>query len=178
MLGFNKSNFLIAAILMAMTPMRIMEEGGGQQDFDDIDSLLDADLGSIEDLPDFVLPPAGFYKLVVKKVDKKKKVKDKSCVSFTFAVEEAIQLNNPAEEPVKQGSLFSQQFFPDTSVERQHMWRWLKKAIKGYLETSAAPNLSAGLDSMQGQMITAVITHRPNEDKTQYYPQVDKINAA
>lgn len=155
-----------------------MENDQAPLDLSEIDDLLDADLGTIEDLPDFVVPPAGFYKLLVKKVDKKKEIKGKRAVSFTFAVQETIQLNNAAETPVKEGSLFSQAFFPDTSVERQHMWRWLKKAIKGFMESVGAPNLSTALDAMEGQLITAVVTVRPNEDKTQYYPSVDKIQAA
>lgn len=146
---------------------------------EDIDSLLDADLGEIEDLPDFVTPPNGFYKLTVE-VDKKKVMKDKKAVQFKFHVVETIQLNNPAEVPVKEGSLFTQAFFPDTSQEKANVWRWLKKAVKPYLESCGAANLSSALDAMNGQMITAVVTLRPNDPKnpTIWYPQVEKITPA
>lgn len=146
-------------------------------DLDVIDSLLDSDLAGIEDLPDYVTPPEGFYKLKVK-VDLAKEFKGKRAIGLTFNVIETIALNNAAEEPVKEGSLFSQMYFPDTSVEKQHMWRWLKKAIKYYSTAVGATSLKQALVAMDEQIVTAKVTLRPNEEKTQWYPQVDNINPA
>src|SRR5258705_6152544 len=94
-----------------------------------MEALMEGNIDDVENLPDYITPPAGFYKLLVKTVDRKKDMKGKKCIHITFSVQEAIQLNNPAEEKPKEGSLFSQAYFPDTSVENlKDTWRWVKKA--------------------------------------------------
>lgn len=167
----------IGALCSGFLPFRMAEQDLSLNDDSEIDDLLEANLEEIEDLPDYVTPPAGYYKLMVN-VDKKKKMKEKTAVQLKFTIVETIQLNNEAETRVKEGSIFTQAFFPDTSQEKANRWRWLKKAVKPYLEASGAPNLSACLDAMDGQVITGVVSLRWNDEKTMQYPQVDKLTPA
>jgi len=79
----------------------------------DLDALFDTKIDAVETLPDFVIPPAGLYKLLVKecKIESfETKGKEKaSRIRITYGVEETVQINSE-EQPVANNSLFSEAF--------------------------------------------------------------------
>lgn len=90
----------------------------------DMDALLDQDMGTVEDLPDYVEPPAGHYNLGVASAEgetytQKAKVATpstpavdaKECgrIRVTYVVNKTLQVEGD-ESPVPDGSLFSETF--------------------------------------------------------------------
>lgn len=85
----------------------------------DLDSLLDSTLDNVEDVPDFVQPPAGLYRLACQecKIEQNKK-KDKKTnqetvqtrIRLTHKVVATVELKNEKDTPVADGSLFSETF--------------------------------------------------------------------
>jgi len=82
----------------------------------DIDALLDSNLSQVENVPDFVTPPAGEYNLGVKesKIEKfESKAKDGKPASKGLRVRITYMVNetkDTKEPPVADGSLFSESF--------------------------------------------------------------------
>lgn len=90
----------------------------------DMDALLDQDMGSVEDLPDYVEPPAGHYDLGITTAEAEtytQKAKAatpstpateaKECgrIRVTYVVNKTLEVEGD-ESPVPDGSLFSETF--------------------------------------------------------------------
>lgn len=70
-----------------------------------IEDLMDATVDDLKDLPPFVVPPIGHYKLSVS-LDRKV-VNEHPCIEAQFVVQETLELKNPAEAPCENGTKFS-----------------------------------------------------------------------
>ena len=81
-----------------------------------LDDVLNVNVDDVEDLPDFVEPPAGEYIVKVEDVETKEYTNENTgetsiIVSPRYSIVQTVQLNNPSEQPVPDGSLFSESFF-------------------------------------------------------------------
>lgn len=85
----------------------------------DVDDVLGAKIDDVEEAPEFVNPPDGDYKLAIKDAkiekykttDKETKAEvEKTRLKIFYSVAETIELANAEEEPVSNGSLFTEQF--------------------------------------------------------------------
>ena len=79
----------------------------------DLDAMMDIEMDKVETLPDYVTPPAGIYILKVEeaKVEKykDKEKKERSRIKLIYSVQKTQEIGEN-DLPVKDGSLFSEQF--------------------------------------------------------------------
>lgn len=79
----------------------------------DLDSLMDASMDDIDDLPPVGVPPTGHYNLSVTAERKENKDKTGEYIQFSYEVEAVNEVKDPAEESqAAVGMKFSQMFSP------------------------------------------------------------------
>jgi len=79
----------------------------------DLDSLMDASMDDIDDLPPVGVPPSGHYNLLVTAERKENKEKTSEYIQFSYEVEAINEVKDPAEEAqAAVGMKFSQMFSP------------------------------------------------------------------
>lgn len=79
----------------------------------DLDSLMDASMEDIDDLPPVGVPPTGHYTLLVTAERKENKEKTSEYIQFSYEVEAVNEVKDPAEETqAAVGMKFSQLFSP------------------------------------------------------------------
>jgi hypothetical protein len=98
----------------------------------DLDSLLDASMDDIDDLPPIGVPPSGHYNLLVTAERKENKDKTSEYIQFSYEVEAVNEVKDPAEESqAAVGMKFSQMFSPvkkDGSINEYGIG-FLKEAV-------------------------------------------------
>lgn len=129
----------------------------------DIDSLLDSNLASTEDVPDFVTPPAGSYMLSIKEAKTEKfesKPKDgKPAIKglrlkVFYVVDQTIDTK---ELPVADGSLFSESW-----MANEDGLKYFKKQAKAILNVKDLGDTSIRdiLEGLSGVQFKAAISIR------------------
>jgi hypothetical protein len=79
----------------------------------DLDSLMDASMDDIDDLPPVGVPPSGHYNLLVTAERKENKEKTSEYIQFSYEVEAINEVKDSAEESqAAVGMKFSQMFSP------------------------------------------------------------------
>jgi hypothetical protein len=79
----------------------------------DLDSLMDASMDDIDDLPPVGVPPSGHYNLLVTAERKENKEKTSEYIQFSYEVEAINEVKDSAEEAqAAVGMKFSQMFSP------------------------------------------------------------------
>lgn len=79
----------------------------------DLDSLMDASMDDIDDLPPVGVPPSGHYNLNVTAERKESKDGSSEYIQFSYVVEAVNEVRDPAEESqAAVGMKFSQMFSP------------------------------------------------------------------
>jgi hypothetical protein len=79
----------------------------------DLDSLMDASMDDIDDLPPVGVPPSGHYNLLVTAERKENKEKTSEYIQFSYEVEVINEVKDSAEEAqAAVGMKFSQMFSP------------------------------------------------------------------
>ena len=78
----------------------------------DFDDLLNDNIDNAPEVPDFVTPPSGFYKLTVTDI-KMDKAEDsgQKWVKVYYSIDETVELAKPDAEAVPVGSMFTESFF-------------------------------------------------------------------
>lgn len=132
------------------------------------DALLDTNLENIEDLADFELFPKGVYQLMGGNVKIIEADGDKdSGVQLTMSNVAAIELENPDEEPPKEGSLLSQRFTGEFGV------KMMKKVFGDVMAKIGATTPREFLDQFEGLEFAAQISHRRDKnDKDKVYNDI------
>lgn len=133
----------------------------------DLDSLLDAEVDKIENVPDFVTPPPGLYKLKVtnceikdfdEKEDGKKTGNKGKKIHIFYSVLETEAIDDDGKEiPVADGSLFSESF-----MGTEDGLKYFKKAasnILGIKEFEGA-KIRDIIEGIKEAEFRAKITHR------------------
>lgn len=134
-----------------------------------IEDLMDASIDAIADLPAFVVPPIGFYKLGLSL--ERKAVNDKPCVQANFVVLETKELKNASDVPVEVGTKFNSLYMMDNQFG-QGAFKALVAPLAGGLGLQGA-KVSEVIQKVQNVQITATLKHRKDkEDKERVYPNI------
>lgn len=81
--------------------------------FSDLDSLMDASMDDIDDLPPVGVPPTGHYNLSVTATRESNKEKTSEYIKFSYEVQAVNEVKDPAEESqAAVGMKFNQIFSP------------------------------------------------------------------
>lgn len=148
-----------------------------------LDGLLDQNLNTIADLPTYAVPPNGFYKLLVKKVEKKKittKNGEEEILDIQYVVKEALELSDPAAEEarpaaekVKEGQEFNESFFfrnkPEMTLSA------LKTNFADVAATFNCQTLRETLDKLEGLEIAAQLKQRVDKESDRVFAQLRNI---
>lgn len=153
--------------------------GDNSEDFSpvDMDSLLNQSLDDIPDLPDFVNPREGAYRLHVDTVDLAKEIGDTKAIQINYTVKELIEEKGTTTgDVVKPGDKFSELYFMSTAKGAAWTAGALKKLLQPVAERSGCVDLRATLVAFAGCDVAAMIKHQKDrEDKSKVYAKVSKI---
>lgn len=154
--------------------------------FGALGSVLSRDLATIEDLPSYIAPPPGVYKLLVKSCGPKE-INNKSAVQIEYMLLECIALNEPEntqhkEELVKvkfSKDLVGETFWFNQPDKLETTLSFMKKQFASLGETLGKTDLLSILDAIPNMTVKATISQRVDEnDKTKVYPQIRNLVAA
>lgn len=145
-------------------------------------SVLQRDLNSIEDLPSYIQPPPGVYKLLVKDCQSKLDAKDRQVINVNYLVLENVTLadsQGDAEElkSVKMGKdLIGETFYFNDPEKLEQTLSYMKKQFGGLGTVLGTTNLLQILEKMPNLTVTATIGRRVDEnDKTRLYASVRNL---
>jgi len=137
-----------------------------------IEDLMDASIDDLKDLPPFIVPPVGHYKLQVSL--ERKVVNTHPCVEAQFVVQETLELKNPAETPVENGTKFSTLYTMDNEFGQGNFKLFLAPLLEGL--GLQGKKVSEVIASVKNVVIAATVKQRPDkEDKDKIYANV--VNA-
>jgi len=138
----------------------------------DLENMLEENLDSIPNAPDYVTPPSGEYTLSVKDAmidkytTKKEPDEQKQRLKIIYSIVETLSTATK-EEPVPNESLFSEQFQATTDG-----LSYFKKRITGIMnvENVAGVSLSDMMDSVKGMTFKARLSVKKTKgtDGTEY----------
>ena len=140
----------------------------------DLGAMLETNLDSIPDAPDFTIPPAGEYRLTLKdcSIDtyetKKEPGVEKQRLKNLYVIEKTVSVAGN-EPPVSDGSMFSETF-----MATEQGLGYFKKRIKEIMNASdlSGVSLKDMMESVKGTSFDARITIKkspnPNDPNTPY----------
>lgn len=136
-----------------------------------IDELLDIDLEAVEDMQGFLLPPKGFYRLVINESGLSE-AGDTQVIKIGLAIGETLELVNSSDEPAPEGGQFDQTYFPGFGVQQ------FKTEFAEVAKSQGFTTFGELINGLAGMEITAHIGHRKDKnDKDKFYPTISKIEA-
>lgn len=136
----------------------------------DIDSLLDATLDDLEDLPEFKPFPIGAHKVLVS-LDLKK-VNDKEGVELDMKAIETLELADTSDTPLKAGDSTSILFFLDNEFGRGN----LKKVATPLGEALGVSKLREVIEAAKDVECVVVTSLRPDKrDPEKFYTNVKDL---
>ena len=130
--------------------------------FADLDSLLDASMDDIDDLPPMGVPPTGHYTLIV---TASREASDKGSEYFKFAYEiaEINEIKEPAEESeAAVGMKFAQMFSPfkkDGTINEYGVG-FLKEACAPFSAHFGTSKMGDTLAQISGITVAATLTRK------------------
>lgn len=156
-----------------------------QEGFGALASVLTRDLNTIEDLPNFVQPPAGVYKLLIKEAKPRVDNKDRQTIAVTYLVIENVSLNDSegdAEElkNIKMGKdLIGETFYFNDPEKTEETLKYMKKQFGPLGATLGTTNLLEIVEKMANMTVKGTVTRRLDDnDKTRYFASVRNLVAA
>lgn len=158
-----------------------------QAGFGALASVLARDLSQIADLPQYVAPPPGVWKLQIADVEQKE-IKDKTTITVTYTVLGCVALSDPTAEDhlarvaaIKDGSLMSEAFYFDKADKIETTLSVLKDKFGGLSTLFGTTNLLEILNGMKEQkpIVQCQVTNRiDKEDKTRFYASTKNMAPA
>lgn len=137
-----------------------------------IDSLLDASLDDLADMPEFGTYPAGTHKVIINW--EKKEVNKHPSLELKMKAVETVELSNPTEDtPLAAGAEGSVLFMLDNEFSQGK----LKVLLKQLTALFGGANIREITEASNGMEVTIVSKVRQNKDKTQSYTDLVKILA-
>ena len=134
-------------------------------DFD----FLNDNIEDAPEVPDFVTPPSGFYKLTCQKITMNKSEED-ACesVRVTWVIDETVELAKADAEQVKAGSLFSDTYFVKGKDGKRNDMAMgaLKKTFACVAETFQKSNWLEIFEAAEGAKVSAKVTTKAGKKKT------------
>lgn len=154
---------------------------------DMLDSLLDANLADVADLPEYLdYCPDGAYFVKCVKVEKKNvEIKDKEkagqkkdapVVQFTFAIQRTMELVDATKEQVKEGSQFSETVFFHSDADKAK--EVIKAKYKGLAESQGWKTVGDIVSGLEGLEFVATIKSKKDKDADKYYIQLNNAMPA
>lgn len=149
-------------------------------------SVLARDLDSVEDLPNYVSPPPGIYKLAIKGIDHKE-INEKTTIVAEYIVVDCVQLADPQDETdqvrlkeIKLGKdIMSEVFYFDKADKIETTLSVLKAKYGGLAPALGTTNLLEIITKMVGMQVQAQVTNRlDKEDKNKIYAATKHMVAA
>lgn len=135
----------------------------------DINSLLDAQLDDLADLPEFGVYPAGMHRVSIS--FETKKVNEKSCVEAKMKLLETVEQANPADAPASVGQEGSVLYMLDNEFGQGN----LKKVLTPIAQSLGLSRLGDVIEQAKGMEVTVLTKIRQNKDKTQSYCDIVKV---
>jgi len=140
----------------------------------DLDAMMNDTLDDIPDAPDFVTPPAGEYRLVVKDATSEKyqtKAEpdvDKQRLKITYSIMQTISTANN-ESPVPDGSIFTETF-----MATQQGLSFFKKRIKEVMGASdvAGVTMRDMMSSVKGSEFNARLSIKKSTSNGKDYENI------
>lgn len=137
-----------------------------------MDSLLDASLDDLADMPEFGTYPAGTHKVIIQW--EKKEVNKHPSLELGMKAVETVELSNPTEDqPLAAGAEGSVLFMLDNEFSQGK----LKVVLKQLAALFGGGNIREITEASNGMEVTIVSKVRQNKDKTQSYTDLVKILA-
>jgi hypothetical protein len=135
-----------------------------------LDSLLDATLDDLADLPEFAPYPAGAHKVIIEL--ESKEVNKHPSIELKLKAIETLELADPTNShPLAAGAESSVLFMLDNEFAQGSM----KKVLRPLQEHLGVSSLRDIIAQSKGMEVTVVTNVRWNKDKTQAYTNVTKI---
>jgi hypothetical protein len=141
-------------------------------------SVLSRDLAEIEDLPSYVAPPPGVWKLQIKDVEQKE-IKNKTTITVSYNVLACVALGDPTAEDhlarvaaIKDGDIMSEAFYFDKPDKIETTLSVMKDKFGGLSTVCGTTNLMGILEKMKElkPIVQCQITNRVDDsDKTRFY---------
>lgn len=156
-----------------------------QQGLGALASVLARDIADIADLPSYVSPPPGTYKLLIEDIQEKE-IKDKQTITVTYLVGECIALSDPSAEDhkarlaaIKQGDKMSEAYYFDKADKIETTLSVLKAKYGGLGSALGTTNLLEIMNKMKGMQVQCQITNRVDDnDKQRFYASTKNMVAA
>lgn len=147
-------------------------------------SLLDREIGDIEDLPGFEVPPNGEYLFKLK--TEVKKINEKTAVTFGYEVLETLKLDKDDDTAPKEGTKFNTLFFLEadkkkSSEEAAEQLKIslgkLKELVAPVAETTGQGNLGILVrDILKECIVRGTVRRRQDkEDPEKFYGSVKNL---
>lgn len=144
-------------------------QGTAAQNVVPIEDLMDATIDDLKDLPPFILPPKGHYKLLLGL--ERKSINDRPAIIANFVVEETMELSNKADIAVEKGTKFNQVFFMDNEFG-QGAFKLFMSPVSASMGW-AGKKISELCNLCQNVHIAATLKHKKDkEDAEKFYPNV------
>lgn len=129
----------------------------------DLDSLMDASMDDIDDLPPVGVPPTGHYNLSVTAERKENKEKTSEYIQFSYEVEAVNEVKDPAEESqAAVGMKFSQMFSPikKDGTPNEYGIGFLKEAVAPFSAHFGTPKMGETIAQINKVSVAASLVRR------------------
>ncbi len=123
--------------------------------------FMDLDFEGVDDLPTFETPPAGAYLLEVSL--EAKEINSAKYVEAGYIIDETVELKNPSDTPVPNGSRFSELFSVDPTIvydSGQKAVEFTKVYVKQFFDFAGSTKLGDIVAAVQKVKVSCVIVNR------------------
>lgn len=132
---------------------------GKMKQFEELQSLLDADLADLADLADFKVPPVGRYTLGLSV--ETKEIGGHPAVIFNYDVQSIIEQVDPDAPAATIGDKFCENF----NIDNEFGLGKLKKSLKPYAAFFSTTNIGTLLSMLDGIVIDGTVKRREDAAK-------------
>lgn len=140
---------------------------------DNFDSILDANLDDLADLPEFASFPAGVHRCTVSLA--KKEINSKPAIEVKLVAIETVELSKPEEDkPVNAGQVSSAAYFLDNEFGQGAF----KKLVAPLAASLGVSSLRELLEQAEGTEVEAVTAFRKNKKTGDEYFDIKKLIVA
>lgn len=140
--------------------------------FTDLDSLMDAQMDDIDDLPPVGVPPTGHYNLSVSAERVSNKDATGEYIKFSYIVEAINEIKNQEEESQAEvGQKFSQNFSPIKKDGTVNEWGmgFLKEAVAPFSAHFGTPKMGETIAQINQVSVAATLVRRVNPKESERF---------
>lgn len=152
-----------------------------QQGLGALASVLSRDLSQIEDLPTYVTPPPGVYKLMIEDVQQKE-INKKTTIVVEYKIVECVALTANDDDfkarlaAIKPTDKMSEAFWFDNAEKIETTVSVLKAKYGGLGVALQTTNLFEIVSRMKGMLVSCQVDNRiDKDDKTKFYPNTKNM---